>query len=78
MGLYSKEQLDYERSIGLQMTDEENENFYNNDEANTFNWTNQQFEEFLNTKNWREDVKNNHRNEFKGKIIITDDSICYP
>jgi hypothetical protein len=74
--LYTKEELAYERSIGLELSDKENE-AYNNDGTrneehfDTKIWTNTQFENFLNSKSWSEDIKNGHRKEFKGTITIT-------
>ena len=82
MALYTKEQLSYERSIGLQLSDAENEG-YNSDStvnysrAGIFNWTNQEFESWLSTKHWDERVKNMHRGEFKGLIILSETGISY-
>lgn len=77
MGLYSKEQLDYERSIGLQLSDAENEAYNNDGSRNESHfdsnfWTKEQFENYLSTKSWSEEIKNQHRKEFKGFISFSD------
>jgi len=77
MSLYTKEQLNYERSRGLIMSDKENESWYDddNDEINTKTnietWSDKEFELWLNTKNWSEEIKNVHRQNFKGVIGFT-------
>lgn len=69
--LYSKEQLAYERSKGLVLSDYDNEHFYDDDREETlYNWTQEQFESWLSTKNWSDSNKDNHRKEFKGKIVF--------
>jgi hypothetical protein len=76
--LYSKKQLAYERSIGLVLSDYDNENFYNdNDNSTTHNWTKDQFEEWLSSKSWLESVKQHHREQFKGSITIGAGGISY-
>jgi len=64
--LYSPQQLAYERSIGLELSDEANNNFYKSDD--TQNWTNEQFEAWLATKTWPEETKEKHRGLFEGQI----------
>lgn len=67
--LYNQKELEYNRSIGLELSDEENENFYRpNPNAQGFNWTKEQFEAWLSTKQWSEESKNRHRSLFKGYI----------
>lgn len=69
MALYTKEQLKIERSRGLQMSDEENES-YGSCLGKT-EWTTQQFEEWLSTKQWSEKTKEYHRSIFKGVIYFS-------
>ena len=78
MALYTKEELAYERSIGLSLSDYENENFYNpSPTEQVLNWTKDQFEDYLATKGWSEEIKNNHRYQFKGTIIFDNGTISY-
>ena len=76
MALYTNEQLDYERSIGLELSDAENE-AYNDDGSRdeshfeTNQWSKEQFDEFLSSKSWSERVKNEHRAELKGFISFS-------
>lgn len=82
MALYTQDELDYERSIGLELTDSENQ-AYNSDgtiDDDYYNWqywSKEQFEQWLSTKTWSQDIKDVHRSEFKGKISICQDGISY-
>lgn len=67
MALYSKEQLAYERSIGLEMSDYDNEHFYDTN-PNLQEWSKERFENWLATKQWSDAVKDEHRGMFKGYI----------
>ena len=78
MALYTKEQLKKERSIGLKLTDAENENYnadgtVNTEKDITYNWTNEDFENWLSTRKWDNETKNYHRSLFKG--VITFDNL---
>lgn len=78
MALYTKEQLQQERSNGLILSDYDNETEFGELDGNYFEeWSNEQFENYLSTKKWDESIKNVHRNEFKGRIKITSTSIHY-
>lgn len=46
-------------------------------DGNSFEWTKEQFNEYLDAKNWDEDIKKNHRRCFKGFICFEDGSITY-
>jgi len=82
MALYTQGQLNYERSIGLEFTDAENE-CYNDDGSrdeskfDSNNWSKEEFENWLSAKSWSDRVKNMHRGEFKGFIRISDSGISY-
>ena len=43
----------------------------------TIHWSKKQFEEFLDTKDWEDTIKNMHRDHFKGKVVFHDGSITY-
>ncbi len=75
--LYNKEQLAYERSIGLELTDEQNENFYAPASGQTCHWTKAQYEKYLATREWSDETKNKHRNLFKGTITFDNGAISY-
>lgn len=82
MALYTPEQLDYERSNGLELTDSENEAYnsdgtINDDYYNWQTWTKEEFENWLSTKRWDQYIKNHHRSCFKGRISICQDGISY-
>lgn len=46
-------------------------------DGNSYNWTNEQFENYLSTKKWDEETKNVHRKEFKGYIEFVNGTISY-
>lgn len=75
--LYSKQQLQRERSIGLQMSDRENENYFKPIDGDTYHWSAQEFENWLATKQWSEESKNSHREQFEGVITFEDGSFWY-
>lgn len=67
--LYTKEQLAYERSIGLDLSDEANENFYA--PGDTRRWYREEFEAFMASKpNWAETTKEEHRKLFTGTVCF--------
>lgn len=76
MPLYTKKQLQVERSKGLVLSDKENKHW--NDTGSSVEWTNEEFEKWLNTKSWDKDVKDHHRERFKGTIIFTTTGFTYP
>lgn len=78
MAFFTKEQLEIERSIGLQLTDYENENESFGHYGEVYEWSKPEFENYLSTKAWTEPVKEHHREMFKGKIKIGECSISYP
>lgn len=43
----------------------------------TYQLTTEEFEYFLSTTSWEDDVKDNHRLEFQGKIEFFEGSISY-
>lgn len=75
--LYTTEQLAHERSIGLELSDYDNENFYNPNSGNTYEWTTEQFEAYLSTREWSEENKAKHRGLFNGKITFDNGAISY-
>lgn len=75
--LYTNEQLNAERSKGLELTDYENENFYAPSNSKTYNWSKEEFESYLSTREWAEHIKENHRNKFTGTITFEDGKISY-
>lgn len=84
MALYTKEQLNYERSIGLQMTDAENdESIEINGDENLPNryagflnkisseqWSNERHEKWLKNTLWPKWTQDEHRKKFKGIVYI--------
>lgn len=78
MALYTKQELQKERSNGLILSDYDNETEFGELDGNYFEeWTNEQFESYLLTKQWDDSIKNVHRKQFKGRIKITGTSISY-
>lgn len=67
MALYTKQQLQIERSKGLVLSDYDNEHFYDPN-PNLQEWSDERFEEWLATKKWAEEVKDYHRSLFNGFI----------
>jgi len=76
MSLYTKKQLQIERSKGLVLSDKENKHW--DDRGNALEWTDEEFEKWLYNKSWDEDVKDYHREKFKGVIIFTTTGFTYP
>lgn len=71
--LYSKKQLNTERSRGLILSDEQNKNFYKKcGSENIVNWTIKEFEDYLSTKYWDDSTKHYHRVLFTGSIKFCD------
>lgn len=46
-------------------------------DGNSFEWTKEQFNEYLDTKNWDEEIKSKHRRCFEGYICFIDGQIQY-
>ena len=67
MPLYTKEQLAHERSLGLVLSDYDNEHFYD-ENSHSQQWSDEQFESWLATKDWADTVKDHHRGLFNGVI----------
>lgn len=72
--LYSKSQLKTERSKGLDLSNEQNKNFFKPSKGgeNVVKWTIEEFEKYLSTKNWDETIKHYHRVLFSGEIKFSD------
>lgn len=67
--LFSKEELKIQRSQGLQMTDQENENFYQPSSGISYiRLSADEFEKFMDSKGYCNEIRNYHRNLFNGII----------
>jgi len=78
MAWYTQKELEQHRRTGLQLTNEQNENESFELQGNIQEWTNDEFENYLSTKTWDNNIKNSHRRAFNGKIVIADGRISYP
>lgn len=75
MPLYTKKQLQIERSKGLILSDVENDSYNSDGSLNLPKWTIKkmtagEFEEWLAPKNWTDEVKLQHRKQFNGIIMF--------
>ncbi len=53
------------------------DNLILNSDNETLYWTKKQFEDYLGTKDWEDNVKNMHRDHFKGVITFSEGLISY-
>lgn len=65
------------KNHGLVMTEEVNRGTPGYEGGIVYDLTMHQFEHWLETRKWSMEIKNRHRKEFKGKVLIVDELILY-